>query len=178
RAYIGPPIRSAVHAPEQVERARRVVFDLELKRVPGQPETIGDDFSGQEGGELERRVLELVRAAGVLGQTVVRSFDHRSVLALRRLEPSLTAGVLVANTAPGRPGELVRAADAQIYCPDVNFLDEGQVRQLHAAGVRVLPWTVNDEATWERLLAWGVDGITTDIPDRLADFLRRRGVAW
>ncbi len=109
---------------------------------------------------------------------MVRSFDHRSVLALRRLEPGLTAAVLVANTAPVRPVELMRAADAQIYCPDVNFLDELQVRQLHEAGVRVQPWTVNDEVSWERLLAWGVDGITTDFPDRLADFLRRRGVTW
>ena len=72
----------------------------------------------------------------------------------------------------------VRAAEADLYCPDVNFLDEPQVRQLHEAGVRVLPWTVNDEADWERLLGWGVDGITTDYPDRLADWLRRRGVEW
>jgi glycerophosphoryl diester phosphodiesterase len=178
RAYIGPPIRSAIHAAAQAERVRRVVFDLELKRVPGRPETIGDDFDGQEAGELERRVLAVVQEAGVLGQTVMRSFDHRSVLALRRLEPRLTTAVLVAHTAPVRPVELVRAADAQIYCPDVNFLDEAQVRQLHAAGVPVLPWTVNKEAIWERLLAWGVDGITTDFPDRLADFLRRRGVVW
>ena len=50
------------------------------------------------------------------------------------------------------------------------------MRACHAAGVRVLPWTVNDEADWLRLLDWGVDGITTDYPDRLAKLLRRRGI--
>ena len=73
---------------------------------------------------------------------------------------------------------MARAAGAHVYCPEAQFLDEAQVRQLQAAGLKVLPWTVNDEAGWERLLAWGVDGITTDFPDRLADLLRRRGVAW
>ena len=69
---------------------------------------------------------------------------------------------------------LVRAADAQVYGPDFHFLDEEQVRQCHAAGVRVLPWTVNDPADWERLAAWGVDGITTDYPNRLAAWLASR----
>jgi len=42
--------------------------------------------------------------------------------------------------------------------------------------VRVLPWTVNDPEHWLVLLGWGVDGITTDYPDRLARVLRERGV--
>ena len=66
------------------------------------------------------------------------------------------------------PVELVRQADAQAYGPDYEFLDERQVKQLHAAGIRVVPWTVNEPRDWERLLAWGVDGIATDFPDRLA----------
>jgi glycerophosphoryl diester phosphodiesterase len=60
----------------------------------------------------------------------------------------------------------------------VDFLDEGQVRECHAAGLRVVPWTANTPAEWERLLAWGVDGVTTDYPDRLAALLRECDVAW
>jgi len=67
-------------------------------------------------------------------------------------------------------------AGARVYCPDVDFLDELQVRQVHELGVRVVPWTVNDPEDWRRLLDWGVDGITTDFPDRLAALLRARGV--
>lgn len=178
RAYLGAPGLAVAKTPEQRQRAQRLLFDLELKRVPFQPETIGDGFTGTAAGTLEQRVVDIVRQAGLLGQTVVRSFDHRSVLAVRGLEPALTTGVLVANTAPVAPVELARAAGAQVYCPDVNFLDAVQVRQLHDAGLRVLPWTVNDAADWERLLAWGVDGITTDFPDRLAEWLRQRSVGW
>ena len=47
--------------------------------------------------------------------------------------------------------------------------------RLHEAGIRVIPWTVNDPADWTRLLDWGVDGLTTDFPDRLAEALGARG---
>ena len=108
----------------------------------------------------------------------VRSFDHRCVLELRRREPRLTGAVLIAGTAPIEPARLARDAEAQVYAPDVDFLDEIQVRQCHAEGVRVIPWTVNDPEDWRRLLDWEVDGITTDFPDLLADVLRQRGLAF
>src|SRR5207237_10923009 len=111
------------------------------------------------------------RASGRLGPVRVRSSGHRCVRLLRQIEPGLSAGVLVSGTAPVEPAALVMAAGAQWYCPECEFLDEVQVKQCHAAGVRVLPWTVNDEADWDRLSAWRVDGMTTDYPDRLAAWL-------
>ena len=54
---------------EQRERAGRVIFDLELKRVPYHPECIGDDFDGEAPGVLEQRVVETVRQAGAVGRT-------------------------------------------------------------------------------------------------------------
>jgi glycerophosphoryl diester phosphodiesterase len=160
----------------QRERAGRLRFDLELKRVPGRPEVIGDGYDGGGPALLEERVGQAVRRAGLVQRCSVRSFDHRCVRDVRRLEPSLETGVLVTGTAPVDPAALARAAGASVYCPDVEFLDELQVRHLQAAGVRVLPWTVNDPADWLRVLEWGVDGLTTDYPDRLAEWLRLRGV--
>ena len=49
------------------------------------------------------------------------------------------------------------------------------MKQLQAEGFRVIPWTVNDPDDWDRLLDWGVDGITTDFPDRLSAHLASRG---
>lgn len=161
----------------QREVARKLRFDLELKRVPFEPETVGDGFDGVTAGLLERRVVEEVVKAGLVQRTVVRSFDHRSVRAIREIEPALTTAVLIANTAPASPVSLVRDAGASVYCPDYRFLDVATVRALHDAGVPVLPWTVNRPEDWQRLVAWGVDGITTDYPDRLAEWLRAKGIA-
>ena len=48
------------------------------------------------------------------------------------------------------------------------------VRDFHARGILVHVWTVNEEPDMERLLDWGVDGLVTDRPDRLAALLHRR----
>jgi glycerophosphoryl diester phosphodiesterase len=175
-AYAGELGERAGKTAAQREQARQVCFNLELKRVPFRPDAIGDDCHGAGPGLLEERVVEVVRAAGVVERTRIISFDHRCLLAVRELEPRLTTGVLVHHTAPVAPDELARRAGAAVYGPDFEFLDERQVRQLHAAGVRVVPWTVNDPPAWDRLLDWGVDGIATDFPDRLALRLRERGI--
>jgi len=161
--------RKASKTPRQQAAADRLVFDIELKRVPFYPERIGDDFHGEGPGLLERRVVEEVRHAGVTERVLVRSFDHRAVKAVGALCPELQTGILVAGTAMLNPGLLARQAGASYYCPDYEFLDELQVRLARAEGIKVLPWTVNDRASWNRLAAWGVDGITTDYPQALPD---------
>jgi glycerophosphoryl diester phosphodiesterase len=45
----------------------------------------------------------------------------------------------------------------------------------HDAGMRVIPWTVNDRATTEALMDIGVGGIITDRPDLVRQILAERG---
>jgi glycerophosphoryl diester phosphodiesterase len=175
-AYAGDLGLQAGKTPEQRAKAVHLRFDIELKRVPMRPQRISDGFDFPP--RLEEEVVEAVRAAGMVARTTVRCFDHRCVRLARHLEPGLTAAVLIAETAPIAPPSLARHAHAQIYAPDFLFLDGMQVGQCHADGIHVVPWTVNEEQDWRRLLDWGVDGITTDFPDRLAELLRKRGVAF
>jgi glycerophosphoryl diester phosphodiesterase len=46
--------------------------------------------------------------------------------------------------------------------------------ELHARSVAVHVWTVDELGDMRRLLEWGVDGIITDRPDRLARLLHER----
>jgi glycerophosphoryl diester phosphodiesterase len=165
--YAGAPEKTK----SQQARARRLIFDIELKRVPFAPETIGDGFNGSAPAMLERQVIAAIRAAGVLERSRVRSFDHRCVLAIKQLEPGLSTGLLIHNTRPVDIGKMLEQARADFYCPDYHFLDADAIRQVIAAGKRVIPYTVNEPADWERLIAWGVQGITTDVPDRLLHWL-------
>ncbi len=165
-AYAGEPGVQAGKSPQQRTQATRVGFDLEWKTLPFHAAPV----------EMEQRVVEAIRAAGVAERTTVRCFDHRCVRRLRALEPRLRGAVLVANMAPVALAELVLRADVRVYCPSYDFLDEEQVRQAHAVGIRVLPWTVNEPDHWKRLIDWGVDGLTTDYPDRLAERLHFWGV--
>ena len=47
------------------------------------------------------------------------------------------------------------------------------IAALHAHGIPIHIWTVNEEADMVRLLDWGVDGILTDYPDRRSRVLQQ-----
>ena len=49
------------------------------------------------------------------------------------------------------------------------------VEDAHAAGMAVIPWTVDDEATMQSLIDMGVDGIITNYPDRLRAVMAENG---
>lgn len=54
------------------------------------------------------------------------------------------------------------------------MLTQRLVRELHAKGLQVHIWTVNEADDMERLLDWGVDGLISDYPDRVARVLHKR----
>jgi glycerophosphoryl diester phosphodiesterase len=56
------------------------------------------------------------------------------------------------------------------------FVTADLVARAHAAGMKVIPWTVNDTATMRKLIDDGVDGIITDYPDRLRTVMAERGI--
>lgn len=63
-----------------------------------------------------------------------------------------------------------------VYWPDYRpFTTRAMVRRAHAAGLQVIPWTVNDRPTMEKLMDDGVDGLITDFPDRLREVMADRG---
>jgi 8-oxo-dGTP pyrophosphatase MutT (NUDIX family) len=71
------------------------------------------------------------------------------------------------------------ATVADTLGPREDLVTAELVRDAHARGLRVVPWTANDEERMRELAALGVDGLTTDEP-RLARvaMLRRRVVVY
>lgn len=58
------------------------------------------------------------------------------------------------------------ATGTAVVSPDHSLLTSKElVDQLHRAGFRVVPWTVNDPARMRELVAFGVDGLISDRPD-------------
>ncbi|WP_159803429.1 glycerophosphodiester phosphodiesterase [Arthrobacter zhaoguopingii] len=53
----------------------------------------------------------------------------------------------------------------------VPYVTADMVQRAHVAGMQVIPWTVNDEATMSSLIDLGIDGLITDYPDRLRGVL-------
>jgi glycerophosphoryl diester phosphodiesterase len=55
------------------------------------------------------------------------------------------------------------------------YTTKAMVDEAHRFGMKVIPWTVDDPPTMNKLIDDGVDGIITDYPDRLRGVMRDRG---
>jgi glycerophosphoryl diester phosphodiesterase len=58
----------------------------------------------------------------------------------------------------------------------VPYVTADMVKRAHAAGMQVIPWTVDDKPTMRALIATGVDGMITDYPDRLREVMGESGM--
>ncbi|WP_188490896.1 glycerophosphodiester phosphodiesterase family protein [Williamsia phyllosphaerae] len=57
------------------------------------------------------------------------------------------------------------------------YPDARMVADAHRAGLKVIPWTVDDPETMDHFVKLGVDGLITDYPDRLRTVLAANGLA-
>lgn len=52
-----------------------------------------------------------------------------------------------------------------IYSPLYTMITPKDVKDLHEAGIRVIPWTINSTEAADQMIAMNVDGFITDYPD-------------
>lgn len=131
--------------------AGRAFLDIELK-VP----------------RLEDAVIAARRQHG-LSDCVVSSFLPE-VLDLLRLRDPLTPRGFIFDSGEG----LMRwaALDVQYVMPQHSLVSRELVQDVHAAGRKILVWTVNQEREMLQLAQWGVDGIISDDTKLLCETLR------
>jgi glycerophosphoryl diester phosphodiesterase len=174
--------------------AEHVRFNIETKITP----TSGAETPDPE--TFAAAVAKAVRDAGLTTRVSIQSFDWRTLAALKSTAPEiervcLTAEALNFDTIKrGEPGaspwtagldiddfggsvpRLVQAAGCQIWSPLYRNAKPDDVTAAKALGLKVLPWTVNERADMERLIALGVDGLITDYPDRLRSLMAEKEI--
>lgn len=178
-----------------------------------------------------RKLVDAIEDAGLEKRTTIQSFDWRTIVLSRQLNPRIKTVALVwqfagadcdalddecslqavlGNPAVKSPwtagfdwwayrdvGALVRAAGAsvvssnwQVHDPSLGtvvssdwYLKEDPamyhgptVAKLQQKGTKVIPYTVNDEPTIQRVIDLGVDGLISDNVDLLLLVAKRNGL--
>lgn len=170
-------------------------FNIETKLTPD-PETPTADPS-----TFARAVVAAVLAADIGARVSVQSFDWRTLVEVRRLAPQIAtvcltiessgmntvrvaengaspwhAGLRAADHGGSLP-RLAQAAGCSTWSPFWRNVSAELVEEAHALGLKVVPWTVNEPAEMERLVALRVHGLITDYPDRARRTLAAKGIA-
>ena len=95
---------------------------------------------------------------------VVASFDHSAIAELGRRQAPIPLGLTIFGRIVD-VGSYAATLGATWVFPNYRFVDTEMVADLHAHGIRVVPWTANRPAEWQRLREMGCDGVITDLPE-------------
>jgi glycerophosphoryl diester phosphodiesterase len=99
--------------------------------------------------------------------TVAVVVSQAALAAAREAAPTLRRGMLF-EAVPQDWLRIVRELDCVSVHADHLHLNPELIDEIHAVGLRVLAYTVNDPARARLLAQWGVDMICTDRIDMLA----------
>ena len=115
--------------------------------------------------EFVDRLMTVIKSKGIESRVIIQSFDFRTLQYLNDKYPSIRTAALVAD-AKGLDEHLsLLGFTPDIYSPMYTLVKPELVEACHKQKIRILPWTVNDKPTIEKLKAMGVDGIISDYPN-------------
>lgn len=160
-----------------------VRLNIETKIDPRHPEDTLDPE------HFVRVLLDLLEREKMTDRVLVQSFDWRTLQLVQRAAPRIPTVYLTTQSGdsanvqksgksdwtagfdPERYGgsvpAAIKAAGGAVWSPNHADIDAADIAQAHALGLRVVAWTVNDEASMSRLIDQGVDGLISDRPDLL-----------
>ncbi|NNL98749.1 MAG: glycerophosphodiester phosphodiesterase [Acidimicrobiia bacterium] len=167
--FVGRYTAAAEKTQDQRRNAADVRFNIETKRVRGDPATIGDGFDGESPGPFELAILAAIDEFGLSDRVTIQSFDHRSLRAVRKVDQSVGLAALTAGNQ-SFPADMA-AWGATVWSPDHRAVTAARIAAAHEEGLLVVPWTVNDPERMESLVTLGVDGLITDRPDLAEDLV-------
>ncbi|WP_321473825.1 glycerophosphodiester phosphodiesterase [uncultured Paludibaculum sp.] len=145
-------------------------YNVEMKSDPKKPEL------SVEPAEFAKLVAAAIRKHKLEKRVVVQSFDFRTLVELRKIAPEIRISALYFGSPKSFVEISKEAANAEIVAPYLSLVKPEGVKEAHAAGLQVVPWTANKPEIWDTLIAAGVDAIITDNPAALIEHLKAKGL--
>jgi glycerophosphoryl diester phosphodiesterase len=125
--------------------------------------------------ETVEPVLHLIREQVARGwkheHIIVSSFNHRDLVAVKRLAPKVLIGALLVGL-PVDNALFAERLDCYSVHVSVDYIDKSFVEDAHRRGLKVFVFMVNEPEDIRRMELLRVDGLFTDYPDRAAASLR------
>jgi glycerophosphoryl diester phosphodiesterase len=163
-------------------RAKNSVgFQIEMKTDPAQPHLSPDPEI------FARALLRVLKEEKVLARSEIQAFDFRCLAALQKMDRKTKTAYLTSreNTPDGKISfpQLIKNLGGYAWEPEDSELTQNDLAEAKRLGLKVVVWSWTekqgiafDPTMVAKMIAWGVDGIITDDPGRLASMLAARGL--
>ena len=121
--------------------------------------------------EVVPGALDVVRAAGALERCLFVTGNVPALRLLRRLSSEARIGLTwVDDATPPLP--LLAELEAEYWNPMFGLVTSEGVAAVHAAGMRVSTWTVDEPKDLTRVVEAGVDAVVSNRVEQLVRFVR------
>jgi glycerophosphoryl diester phosphodiesterase len=117
---------------------------------------------------VARGVSAEIASRGLYANAVVSSFDLAAIDDVRRFDDAIVTGWLVQGVDPAPIAATAREHGHAWLHPDWGNLHANlaaSVAAARGAGIRLDPWTVDDQQVMRDFAAAGVDALITNLPD-------------
>jgi glycerophosphoryl diester phosphodiesterase len=140
---------------------KKPFYNIELKTNP----SLYDVYTPPPPVFVELVVNE-IRRLGIENETILQSFDVNVIEELNKVaDKKFTIAYIVKKGKKLNRNLAMLTFKPDVYSPHFRLIDEKTVSEIHAKGMKVIPWTINEKILMEKMMSWGVDGIITDYPD-------------
>lgn len=164
--------------PQQIPTLREVL-EIAKGRVQVHIEMKLSNRDGVHGRypHLAETVVDEIRAAGMLNQVLIISFDWGILPLMKSLEPALQTGMLISHetwnsqASPSFDRLIEQALLLECHWININhkLFTADMVTMAHERSLKLGLWTVNTLSELRRFAFAGVDSLTTDRPDLFSE---------
>lgn len=167
KAYI-PLLGELIDSVEQFTKVKGyapVIYNIEIKARPDQ-----DGVLQPPPSKLIDLVMDIVKSRNIGNRFYIQSFDVRQIQEVHKRYPGVATGFLTSKKDASLEANLKEIGfTPDIYSPHYKLATKELVAEVHAKGMKFVPWTVNTLEEMKHLKAMGVDGIITDYPNLFAE---------
>ena len=181
---------------------KNIVLNIETKSYPD-PASAGYKNNADPKKFVEV-FNNIVKKYDMEDRVVLQSFDWQTLIEMKNLNPNISTsalwqeqpswgrdseslrryekkkspwlGGLDIKDYQGNPVKAAHAIGADIISPYYTEISKQDVDEAHSLGMKVVPWTVNNEKDMNMLLDMGVDGIISDKPWLLKQVLEKHNI--
>ena len=121
---------------------------------------------------IEEKVWELIKEYNLEEKVIISSFNHFSVMRMKKIAPQLKYGFLSEDWIIDA-GKYTHSHGVQCYHPRFNNLVPDVIKELKKYNLEINTWTVNLEEDMRHLYSNNIDVIITNYPE-LAQEIKNR----